>query len=511
MKNLILPILILLLSLNASANDINVASKAEKVTIYHLGALVSRTSSIQLKKGINQLSFSNLSEKIILNSLKFKNKEITILNKTLIKKLTNEEYQQLLDKSIILQNQLALLESKYNETSFVNEVQDLEKMMLYYSKKIVTIKKDLRKVEEDIANAKSLDNIQLKNENAAILKVTLSIDKPLNHPLSMQYVVGGVGWSPSYEITVNNSNEEDIEIKYMAKIMSQTGENWNNVEVSLSSSFPLESPASIPKPEEAWVLEGSSTRRITDALKNKNDDQQMQQIERLEGVEYEQINIPSFLKKRTLNKSYSIKSNGTVFSFPIMTNKIPAKYYYYGYPSIDPQVYLVAEIIDWETYGYVDGIANMTYNNNDIGRSKVNFSEAQDTLVLAIGKDNSVFMLRQEISNKKYFKETIVSKKKKMTMAYEFILKNNNDFPIDFSLTEQVPISQSKSAEVIIEKNTNGKMNLETGEVIWQFNMTPGEAIEKQLIYQIETGSYFQLGKSKPLVRRLSSSPCPRI
>ena len=496
MKNIII-VLTLLIHSSLFATEIDVATKVESVTIYHIGALIERSSSIQLKEGVNELLFQNLSGKIILNSLKFRNKEITILNKSIIKKLTDEEFNQLIDKKASLENQLSLLETKYLEPDFITKVDDLEKMMAFYSKNMSYIKKSIRAVNEQIVDAKKLDSIKLDHENAAILKVTVSIEKKIDLDLSLQYVVGSVGWSPSYEITVNHSSDKEIEIKYMARIMSQTGEDWNNVKISLSSSFPLESPATLPVPDEPWVLDGRSTRDLQQtaalqATKNEN-----KQLELLEGVEYDEISIPSFLKLRTLEKNYSIKSNGTVFSFPITTNKIPAKYYYYGYPSIDQEVYLVAEIIDWETYGYVDGIAGISYNNNDIGKSNIKFSESKDTLLLPIGKDNSVYMKRQEIANQKYFKEATVSKKKVMTMAYEFVLKNNNDFPINFQLAEQIPISQTKSAEVEIETSSKGELNKETGEVTWNIKMKPGDAIDRRLIYNVEMGAHYSFGLTK--------------
>lgn len=38
--------------------------------------------------------------------------------------------------------------------------------------------------------------------------------------------------------------------------MSQTGENWDNVSIFLSSSFPLSSPTQLPVLEKPWVLTG---------------------------------------------------------------------------------------------------------------------------------------------------------------------------------------------------------------------------------------------------------------
>ena len=254
-KTLVLFFLVLL-NLSIKADEVKLDSKVNEVTIYHSGALVNRTATVKLSSGVSELVIENVSSKLLLSTLKINNKEITILNKSIVKKLTKEELNQLLDSKDALQNQLALLELKYKEPTFVKEVPDLEKMLEYYSSKILEIKRDLRDVEKRLDESKKLEQIQLENDNAAILKILVSLEKDMNTSLSIQYLVGGIGWSPGYEIIVNDLAENKIEVKYLARVMSQTGENWTDIKVKLSSSFPLDSPTELPKPAEPWTLSG---------------------------------------------------------------------------------------------------------------------------------------------------------------------------------------------------------------------------------------------------------------
>ena len=496
------------------AKEVDIVSKVNEVTVYHSGALVSRTSNQRLETGMQEIVLKNISSKLVLSTITINNKEVTILNKSIIKKLTKEQFNQLEDERNALLNQLALLEVKYNESNFVNEVADLEKMLDFYSKKIMELKKQLRFVDLSIAEAKTLEEVKLNNENAAILKLLVSVEKTLNSDLEIEYITGGIGWSPFYEINVQSSSEKEIQVKYLARIMSQTGENWDNVVVHLSSSFPLSSPRSLPAAEEPWTL--TSRSKYTNQNNNTNfaqeQIQQQQVISKLEGVEYQEISIPSYLKLRTLKGTYSIKSNSTVFSFPIMTVKLPATYYFYGFPSIDTEVYLVSEIIGWDTLGFVDGIANITYNKNNIGKTVLKFSEFSDTLLLPVGKDNSIFMKRKEIADQKYAKEpTNFNKKKKITYAYEYTLKNNNSFPVVFELKEQFPISQSKSAEVTLDKTTDGAVDYEAGEITWAIEIKPGELFKKELIYTVVFDGSFSFSKASPHKKRYRTISAPKF
>ena len=499
MKKLIIGLLTIYFTIgNVLAAEIDMNTKVESVTIYHSGALVKRTASNELKPGINELVFKNLSSKIVLNSLKINNKEVTILNKSIISKLSKEELKQLLDQKDALIKQLTLIESKYSEVGFISKVEDLEKMTNFYASKVLETKKELRRVEEKIEEAKQLEDIQLKNEDAAILKLIVSVDGKLNGSLKIQYVCGGIGWSPAYEVIVGNSADKTIEVKYLAKAMSQTGEDWDNITIKLSSSFPLESPTQLPKPQNPWVLEGGGYNTQSPNQLTEQQYGSQQQIDKLEGVEYQEIRIPSFLKLRTLKDSYSIKSNSTVFTFPIQTVTLPTQYYYYGFPSIDPEVYLVAQVTGWDTLGFIDGIANITFGGNDVGKSIIKFSESKDTLLLPVGKDNSVFMKRSEIADQKYFKVTNFGKKRKTTLAYRFELKNNNSFPIQFKLFDQVPISQTKSAAVEMEKTSMGDLDDKTGDITWLLDLKPGQIEDKELIFTIDMNSdynYYKGGK----------------
>ncbi|MEO0405182.1 MAG: DUF4139 domain-containing protein, partial [Bacteroidota bacterium] len=293
-KTTILTLLASFLILLSQAKEQEIQSEVTTVTIYHSGARVFRTSSAQLKPGVNEILLRNVSSKIVLNSLKIDNKEVTVLNKQVIQKLTDEEYQQLLDRKEAISKQMELLENKFNEVGFVASVEDLEKMTAFYSNRIIQGKKELRAIDEEIRKAEELENIDIQNEDAGILKLTISIEGELKTPLKLQYVCGGIGWSPSYDLVVESASDTLIQMKYMAKVMSQTGEDWDNVKINLSSSFPLESPTRLPEASSPWVLDNRKSPMTRPTSVNGETDPQNQEVERLEGVEYKQLRVPAF-------------------------------------------------------------------------------------------------------------------------------------------------------------------------------------------------------------------------
>ena len=118
------------------------------------------------------------------------------------------------------------------------------------------------------------------------------------------------------------------------------------------------------------------------------------------------------------------------------------------------------------------------------------------------------FLKRSEIADQKYFKERSIGRKRLTTLAFQFELKNNNSFPIEFELVDQVPVSQTKSAEVEIEEFSGAMIDEETGEVIWKLDLNPTESIEKKLIFTIESDGNFSFSKGKARMKYRTVS-CP--
>lgn len=510
MKKLSLTVLCIAFTI-MEAVGVDVNTTAEKVTIYHQGAAVMRSADVKLRAGVNELVFKNLSSRIVLNTLKIKNREITIVNRSIVKKLSPEQMQQLLDKKSALKDQLELLEFKFKDPAFVSNAGELETMMQLYSHKSMEIKRALRAVDDEIAEASKLNDIQLDHKDAAIVKITVSVERAIHTRLDMQYIVGGVGWSPAYEIIVERSSDKTIQLKYMAKVMSQTGEDWNNVQLSLSSSFPLQSPTQLPKPSGPWVINGNSS-----AFNQRRPAQQFRADQGmpggdLDGVEYEVIRVPSSIQLRRLKGLYSLKSNGTVFSFPILKTDLPANYYHYGFPALEQEAYLVARVGGWDTLGLADGVASITFNDNDLGKTILKFSESTSLLTLPISRDNSVYLKRAEIADQKYFKVNRSGKKHTTTLAYEYTLKNNNSFPVRFELADQVPVAQIKSAEVEVEESSGARVNKVTGDVIWYLDLKPGETVRKELVFTMETDARYRYNNPPRVREEYQSVRAPKF
>ena len=472
-------ILSVLLLLNTFGQHEQIQSNVQNVVVYHSGARVFRTMHIDLKPGTHQIQLSDVSGKSLLSTLKFNNKNITILHKELIKKTPKETLLRLEDQKAALEQELNLLNDKFNDTSFVKEVEELEHLLSLYNKQQVSINSSIRSINKKLDQAKKMEKFPLKNKDGAILQLTLSSPQPIKEVVTLEYLVGGIGWAPHYEIEIENQDAKNLELKFIAKVMSQTGEDWSNIGITLSSAFPLDDPTALPKPDSPWTLDNGRNVKSIEAPERK------EQIAELEGVEYSEIKIPASIKSRAIKGKHDLPSNSSIFSFPISITSLPIGFYHYAYPILDPNCFLVAEVTGWDTLSLIDGIGEIKMGNEDVGKSIISFSEFTDTLLIPVGKDAEIFVQRNEVANESFTKNNNVGKKATKQFAYEFEIKNNRSSVVSLKLKEQVPISQLKSIDVEMTTLSGGIHDHVQGEVTWNLDLKPGKVYHKNIEFSV--------------------------
>ncbi|HTF89920.1 MAG TPA: mucoidy inhibitor MuiA family protein [Planctomycetota bacterium] len=69
--------------------------------------------------------------------------------------------------------------------------------------------------------------------------------------LEVEYVVSNAGWHPTYDLRAA-ADAKSVELVYRADVYQRSGEDWNDVDVSLSTAQP-QVGAQGPEPQAAWV------------------------------------------------------------------------------------------------------------------------------------------------------------------------------------------------------------------------------------------------------------------
>lgn len=245
-----------------------VPSKIKSVTVYLSSAEISRVSNFQLKEGTTELVFNGLSSKIDESSIQISGlKEASILSISydinyLEKTVSNNEALMLrtsikdIEREINLLNNLILgleeEEKVLNTNRLIHadqhslELEKLKQISTYYRKRITEIKNEIYStnlkinvLNEDKKNIQNqfieVNNTPSEPKGEIIIKFESPIATQLN--LELKYNVSDAGWIPNYDIKSNKINDP-IRLTYKAHVYQRTGENWENVAITLSTGNP---------------------------------------------------------------------------------------------------------------------------------------------------------------------------------------------------------------------------------------------------------------------------------
>ena len=595
--------------------EIELKSDIKEVTVYLIGAQISRSKTTEIPAGKSTISFTGLSPYIDPKSIQINGKgEFQILSVNLqddyisqngipseneeLKKTKLEIEKKLKIESVyqdVLQDELTFLKnnSSIGGTNTGITIAALKEANNYFIERITAIKlkrverqlilddltKQLTKIEKQLAG----QTTKVTNPSGVIV-LKIEAKNPTRAVFDLKYIVANAGWTPSYDIKVKNI-EQPVDIAYKANIQQNTLENWKNVSLKLSSADPNGSSSfrelrpyyldyNLPPPvytlksgkvsgkiydsrtgspiQGASVfIQGSSIGNISD--KNGNYELSLPKnggtlsvslvgyqtkeipilqeqinigleasIQELQEVvvtgyskpEYELLGkVPGlsinnkFQKNKTLVETqqtyhqtsvefniktpYTILSDGKVQTVEIENYQLPAEYLYYCTPKIDEKAYLVAKIVDWEKYSFMEGEANLFFEDTYTGKTLLDVRYMSDTLSISLGNDKGVSVKRE--SQKKFSSKQYLGNKKDETKTWLITVKNNKSQPIQLMVYDQIPVSSNGEIEVTPLNISNGNLIPETGILFWNFPLKNAASQQIELKYTVK------LPKSKQL------------
>ncbi|GAB3230662.1 mucoidy inhibitor MuiA family protein [Algoriphagus aestuariicola] len=185
-----------------------------------------------------------------------------------------------------------------------------------------------------------------------------------------------------------------------------------------------------------------------------------------------------------VSEPYSIKSNGEKTLVDLKAYEVPANYRYSVIPKLDSDAFLIAEIADWSQYSLLEGESNLYFEDGFVGRSILNGSALEDTLLVSMGRDQSIVVQREKIDQ--YSKKRTIGSNVTETRGYEITLRNNKSQAVTLKVEDQVPVSVNSAITVSPIDLSAGSYDSQTGKVAWEITLGPGEQKKLSLQYEVK-------------------------
>ena len=282
MKNLTLLLSILISVHTLFAGDtLKVSSKIKDVTCFFQGAQVTRTASVRLPKGkqilvFNQLPFTLNDESVQLKSSD--NCKVLSVKHELVYPSTRKsaEEKKIEDQIEALEIEMKAIQNKFDVFGLEEkllmdnsniakkyegaEIANIKDAANYYRARLneirqgkldLSIKMDIKreKIKDLYAALNTLTSIKRNNYSKVIVAVDCSSEA--KEELKLSYYMYRAGWTPNYDFRVDKVTEP-LDIVYNANVFQSSGESWDKVNLTLSTSDPTQDGE---KPELVnWIL-----------------------------------------------------------------------------------------------------------------------------------------------------------------------------------------------------------------------------------------------------------------
>lgn len=267
-KKLLLAIAILLIAVVTRADDRKIDSKVQKVTVFLNGAQVTRTAMVNVTAGTSTLIFGNISPGIDVQSIQVHaNGEFTILSvkhemNYLDEQVKIKHVQELRAAQKVIQDKIntkngfisiyeeeaAMLRKNQviNGENTSLDITKLKQALDFQTAQLTEIKNKEQTVNNEVAsldsalqryNKQIVDITKGSSTATSNILVTVSSKTALQTEFTLNYVVHNASWFPTYDIRAKNVNSP-ISISYKANVSQQSGEDWKNIKLTLSTGNP---------------------------------------------------------------------------------------------------------------------------------------------------------------------------------------------------------------------------------------------------------------------------------
>lgn len=519
----------------------NLKTDINSLTVYLDGIEETRVKNINLVKGRNKLIFEGLSAKLNASSIRVSaSNDVSILAiSSKIDYLTNEQEEEkitkikdslkviekkitaiddenkafITEKEMILQNQslagqnngVSVLELQKAADFFRLRMNEINSKYSALSVKLRELEQYKTKLSRELGELNAVYSFERTE-----ISILVNSEKADTSTIELKYLVNDAGWTPIYDLKAEDI-DKPITLIYRAQVYNNTGIEWKNVKMKLSTADPN---SSATKPSlSPWYLNYNSAgyySSINSYAKggtyNQSAKSEMQQS--IANLDYsnEEIVISDNLKETKkfdvvevsvlsaefdIKTKYTIPSDDKPYLVDVVEYNLPAIYQHFAIPKKEKAAFLLARVTGWQDLDLVEGYANVFYAGTFIGKSFIYTRNASDTLDFSLGRDSKVYVSR--VKQKDFSSTKLIGSKRKETQAYEIIVKNNRKLPIQIEIQDQVPVSQDSEIETEITNISNAQQDLLSGKLVWNLNLEPGKSEKINLIYSIK------YPKSKPL------------
>lgn len=483
----------------------NLDAQVQEVTVFLNQAQVVRSAKTWINEGTTTIRFEKISPYLMEQSLQvYADERLQILQ---VKKVTNHLNTDELPVEVkLLQDSLSTIERLITKRKQAIQVLIIEKDVLLANKQIGGSQTGLKADElEDILAifrkrlseididwlvhteeekklqhirqllSRQLDEYQNGIKNlAAAVEVTVLSNQNINNALfELRYMVTNASWKPLYNIRVSDSGMP-VTFVLKAQVQQQTGEDWKNIKLKLSTSNPSLSaikpqltpqyvrfyqPAAVLQEVQIRGARANSAPAMAKRMEAEDYKPAFEVAENMVSTEFTAANL------------HRIPSGNQGAWVELLSQTAKATFRYATAPKADMKVFVTALVQSPDIINQIPAEAEVYFQGTYTGKTKI-AQTVNDTLEISLGSDKRILVERKkvkDVSATSFFGST-----KAITNNFEIVVRNNKKEAVEVVVEDQIPVTTDKDIEVKLTANpNNAAFDAAEGKLTWRISLEP--------------------------------------
>lgn len=293
-----------------------------------------------------------------------------------------------------------------------------------------------------------------------VAAVELDVREPGEFDLELTYVVTNASWAPLYDL---RHADDALSLAYLAQVQQRTGENWPDVQLTLSTAqpqlslevpelapwyvLPRPSPPAQPMPKMARAMAMPAPMTTMAAA---------DMAPAPAGASVEEMAAPqAVVSDSGASLTYAlagrarIPGNGEPRKVNVAVAELKPQVDYVTAPKIEPVCYRRAVVKNTSAYTLLPGEAQLFDGDAYLGATQLELTAPGQEIELVLGGDERV-KVERELTARQVDK-TLLSGNRRVRFGYAITLENARPQAIAVVVRDQMPVSRDEQIKVKLE------------------------------------------------------------
>ncbi len=313
-----------------------------------------------------------------------------------------------------------------------------------------------------------------------------------NFELEVSYVVTRAQWTPLYDLRVNVTNNQ-INLNYLAEVNQNTGEDWTEVALTLSTAKP--GLGTFPPKLQPWfidIVRPKSTQNREVAMMAMAIERSSAPAPAPAPAEPARARIAAQTATAEVSReggtvsfqvggNTNIPSDGTPHKVTVFSENYPFKPEYIAVPKLVSFAYLQAVVVNPLTGAtLLPGKANIFRDNTFVGTVELDNISPGAEFKLNLGIDEGLKIDRELVERQ--VDKKLISQQRRTSYAYRLNVTNLKQVQVHLTLREQLPVSRNEQIKVRSTLTNPKIVPGEMGILEWIMSLPP--QAKQELYYQ---------------------------